>query len=151
MNDNDNTIQENTDLEDTDRIQKAIEDVIDEETAVLPVLPVLEDTIEAPDPQPESEAETEDACGDGSLRPSHIDTRPHYWFFTFMCMNIPVAGWIYLLYLAFNKKKTDRRYFARAYLFYKLLFLFIAAVIIGILLYFGLQVLDQVLAYMEML
>lgn len=73
------------------------------------------------------------------------------WFFTFMCMNIPVVGWIYLLYLAFSKKVTDRRSFARAYLFYKLIFLIISAVILGILIYIGMGVLDQLLAYMEML
>lgn len=147
MNDNDNTSRENNGLEDTDRIQKAIEDVIDEESAVLPVLPVLKDEPEEPEALPEGDREDADEY----LRTAHIDTRPHYWFFTFMCMNIPIAGWVYLFYLAFNKKKTDRRYFARAYLYYKLLFLLISAVIIGILLYFGLQLLDQVLEYMEML
>lgn len=154
MNDNDNTINENTELEDTDRIQKAIEDVIDEETAVLPSLPVLEDNeaeIEDPETLPVRGSEDRDSGEDDYQKPAHIETRPYYWFFTFMCMNIPIAGWIYLLYLAFNKKKTDRRYFARAYLFYKLLFLLVAAVILGILLYFGLQVMDQLLDYMEML
>ena len=33
---------------------------------------------------------------------------PRTWFFTFMCMNIPVAGWIYLLRLAFGKKDNQR-------------------------------------------
>ncbi len=68
-----------------------------------------------------------------------------------MCMNIPIIGWIYLLYLAFNKKKTERRNFARAYLLYKLAFLIIAAIILGILTYIGLGLLDQLMAYMEML
>ena len=73
------------------------------------------------------------------------------WFYTFMCMNIPIAGWFYLFRLAFNKKNTQRQNFARAYLFYKLIFLAISAVILGILIYVGLDLLDQVLAYMEML
>lgn len=152
MNDNDNTIRENAGLEDTDRIQKAIEDVIDEETAVLPVLPVLGNNIKAPkkQPAPDKEAGTK-TDEDDDLKPAHIAVRPHDWFFTFMCMNIPIAGWVYLLYLAFNKKKTDRRYFARAYLYYKLLFFVISAFILGVMLYFGLKVLDQLLAYMEML
>ena len=34
---------------------------------------------------------------------------PRTWFFTFMCMNIPVAGWIYLLRLAFGKKASRNR------------------------------------------
>lgn len=32
---------------------------------------------------------------------------PRRWFLTFMCMNIPIVGWIYLLCLAFGKKKTS--------------------------------------------
>ncbi|MCI8660909.1 MAG: hypothetical protein HFG54_11815 [Lachnospiraceae bacterium] len=75
----------------------------------------------------------------------------HRWFFTFMCMNIPLIGWIYLLYLAFIKKYPERRSFARAYLFYKLIFLIISVLILGILIYIGLDLLDQLLAYMEML
>lgn len=118
-------------LEDTDRIQKAIEKVMDDETSTLPLIPVPE--------IPEDEDETE------------ADTRIHRWFFTFMCMNIPIAGWIYLFYLAFNKRVTDRRDFARAYLFYKLIFLIISAVILGILIYIGIGFLDRLLAYMEML
>lgn len=115
-------------LEDTDRIQKAIEAVVDHETATLPLLPDLD--------------LVDDSMADAPVRS---------WFFTFMCMNIPVIGWFYLLYLAFNKKKALRRNFARAYLVYKLLFLIIAAVILGILLYIGMGLLDQLLAYMEML
>jgi hypothetical protein len=73
------------------------------------------------------------------------------WFFTFMCMNIPVIGWIYLMYLAFNRRHTDRRNFARAYLFYKLVFLTVALIIILILGAAALNLLDQLLAYMQML
>lgn len=120
-----------TPLEDTDRIQKAIEKVMDDETSTLPLIPVPE--------IPEEDDETE------------ADARIHRWFFTFMCMNIPIAGWIYLFYLAFNKRVTDRRDFARAYLFYKLIFLIISAVILGILIYIGIGFLDRLLAYMEML
>lgn len=32
---------------------------------------------------------------------------PRRWFLTFMCMNIPIAGWVYLLCLAFGKKRTS--------------------------------------------
>ncbi|MGL5435950.1 MAG: hypothetical protein ACRDBO_11205 [Lachnospiraceae bacterium] len=137
-------------LEDTDRIQKAIEDVVDQETAAIPILAVTEAEAEVHDNDMADEEEDVDDIDDAPDLP-HADTELHSWFFTFMCMNIPIVGWIYLLYLAFNKKKTDRRYFARAYLFYKLLFLLISGVILAILLYFGLQLLDQILAYMEML
>ena len=76
---------------------------------------------------------------------------PRTWFFTFMCMNIPVAGWIYLLRLAFGEKDNQLRDFARAYLLYKLVFLIISLILLGILVYIGLDIVDKVLAYMEML
>lgn len=76
---------------------------------------------------------------------------PRAWFFTFMCMNIPVTGWIYLLRLAFGKKDNQLRDFAKAYLLYKLVFLVISLVILGILIYIGLDAADKILAYMEML
>ena len=82
------------------------------------------------------------------------DSRPieiSEWFHTFMCMNIPVAGWIYLLRLAFGKKDNQLRDFARAYLLYKLVFLIISLILLGILVYIGLDIVDKVLAYMEML
>lgn len=126
-------------LEDTDKIQKAIEKVMDDETAALPLIPVPEEMQREPDEQDDGEP--------SAASPARI----HRWFFTFMCMNIPIAGWIYLFYLAFSKKTTDRRDFARAYLFYKLIFLIVSAVILGILIYIGIGFLDQLLAYMEML
>ena len=73
------------------------------------------------------------------------------WFITFMCMNLPFVGWIYLLRLAFRKDRTERQNFARASLFYKLVFLGVSALILGILIWIGLDILDQLLAYMEML
>lgn len=147
MNEHDEMIPQQGQEPDTDRIQKAIEKVMDDETATLPLLPI-------PDSQPELPADelSDDSSAEGdSLLPPSSPARVHRWFFTFMCMNIPLVGWIYLFYLAFNKRVTDRRDFARAYLFYKLVFLIVSAVILGILLYIGIQVLDQVLAYMEML
>ena len=53
------------------------------------------------------------------------------WFFTFMCMNMPIVGWFYL--------------------FYKLVFFIAGAVVLLILIWIGLGLLDQLLAYMEML
>ena len=76
---------------------------------------------------------------------------PRAWFFTFMCMNIPIIGWIYLLTKAFGKKETPLKDFSRAYLLYKLVFLAVALVILGIAVYIGLGILDKLLAYMEML
>lgn len=133
-------------MEDTDRIQRAIEKVVDEETAALPPLPLSGISDEPEDEEPYS-----GKTGRVSAGNNPADTRVHTWFFTFMCMNIPIVGWIYLLYLAFSKKRTERRNFARAYLFYKLIFLLVSALILGILVYIGLGYLDQLLAYMEML
>ena len=76
---------------------------------------------------------------------------PRRWFLTFMCMNIPIAGWIYLLCLAFGKKENQLRDFAKAYLIYKLVFLAAALIILGVLVYIGLDLADKLLAYMEML
>lgn len=148
-------------MEDTDRIQKAIEKVVDEETAALPPLSGIPDASERSGETKTAyplDAQEDDAASpqnDGEYpaqsekRSDH--TQIHTWFFTFMCMNIPIVGWIYLLYLAFSKKQTERRSFARAYLFYKLIFLLVSVLILGILVYIGLGYLDQLLAYMEML
>lgn len=95
---------------------------------------------DAPDPLPEKDG-----------LPSLSEASVSDWFFTFMCMNIPIAGWFYLFHLAFRSPKADRQNFAKALLFYKLVFLGISAVILGILIWIGLDMLDQVLAYMEML
>ena len=144
-------------MEDTDRIQKAIEKVVDEETAALPPLP-LSGIPEEPAQRDRTDAKEDDMpCPQNNGQepaPSEKrsdDAQVHTWFFTFMCMNIPIIGWIYLLYLAFSKKRTERRSFARAYLFYKLIFLLVSVLILGILIYIGLGYLDQLLAYMEML
>lgn len=93
---------------------------------------------------------------DSHKKTGQADTNPYRmpprrWFLTFMCMNIPIAGWIYLLCLAFGKKENQLRDFAKAYLIYKLVFLAAALVILGILVYVGLDLADKLLAYMEML
>lgn len=76
---------------------------------------------------------------------------PRAWFLTFMSMNIPVIGWLYLLRLAFGKKENELRAFAKAYLLYKLIFFIAALFILGLILYIGMNIADKLLAYMEML
>ena len=73
------------------------------------------------------------------------------WFVTLMCMNIPIIGWIYLIILACSPSKGPRRDFAKAYLLYKLVFLLISLAILAVAVHYWLEVLDKVLAYMEML
>ena len=75
----------------------------------------------------------------------------HRWFVTFMCMNIPVIGWLYLFVLALSPSKGPRRDFAKAYLLYKLVFLLLALAILAVAFHYGMEILDKLLAYMEML
>lgn len=83
--------------------------------------------------------------------PGYIRRSPaRSWFNTFMIMNIPIIGWLYLLILAFGKK-DQRKDFAKAYLIYKLVFLLIALAIIALLLHVGMDAADQLLQYMDML
>ena len=76
---------------------------------------------------------------------------PKRWFLTFMCMNMPIVGWFYLFHKARYEEDPARKEFARAYLFYKLVFFIAGAVVLLILIWIGLGLLDQLLAYMEML
>lgn len=73
------------------------------------------------------------------------------WFVTLMCMNIPVIGWFYLIILAFSKSAGAKKGFARAYILYKFIFLLITLAILAVAVHYGLEFLDKVLAYMEML
>lgn len=83
------------------------------------------------------------------MEQEHISRRT--WFFTFLCANMPIIGWFYLLYLAYSKTPNMRRDYARAFLLYKLLFLFVSLILLGILIYLGAGALDQLFTYMEML
>lgn len=85
-------------------------------------------------------------AGPGYIRRSPIQC----WFNTFMIMNIPIIGWIYLLILALTKK-NQRKDFARAYLVYKLVFFLIALAIIALILYSSMGMADQLLQYINML
>ena len=76
---------------------------------------------------------------------------PRRWFLTFMCMNMPIVGWFYLFHKARYEEDPARKEFARAYLFYKLVFFIAGAVVLLILIWIGLGLLDQLLAYVEML
>ncbi len=128
-------------LVDTAKIQEALEKRVDLET-------------EMPDPRPHKksgrkvpgEAKAEHTVGNRVWTPQ---TRS--WFFTFMCMNMPVIGWFYLFHKARHEEDPARKEFARAYLFYKLVFLVAGLVVLMILIWIGLGLLDQLLAYMEML
>lgn len=119
-----------------------------------------EDEAEESDPQPWDEDKTSaEGVPSGTLR--HKKTRAkksktpalvpvHSWFVTFMCMNIPLIGWLYLFILAFSAKGPKKE-FARAYILYKLVFLILALAILAVAFHYGMLFLDKVLAYMEML
>ena len=92
---------------------------------------------------------SEDSSESPGMSSSAIPVRR--WFVTLMCMNIPIIGWIYLMILACSRSKGARRDFAKAYLLYKLLFLLISAVILAVAIHYGLELLDVLLSYMDML
>ena len=73
------------------------------------------------------------------------------WFFTFMCMNMPIVGWFYLFHKARYEEDPERKELDRDYIFYTLVFFIAGAVVLLILIWIGLGLLDQLLAYMEML
>ena len=121
---------------DTAKLQAALEKRADQETTVLPSLSM-----------PANKKRL-------TIRPlSERWWTPSVrsWFFTFMCMNMPIVGWFYLFHKARYEEDPARKVFARAYLFYKLVFFIAGAVVLLILIWIGLGLLDQLLAYMEML
>lgn len=121
---------------DTAKLQAALEKRADQETTVLPSLSM-----------PANKKRL-------TIRPlSERWWTPSVrsWFFTFMCMNMPIVGWFYLFHTARYEEDPARKEFARAYLFYKLVFFIAGAVVLLILIWIGLGLLDQLLAYMEML
>ena len=121
---------------DTAKLQAALEKRADQETTVLPSLSM-----------PANKKRL-------TIRPlSERWWTPSVrsWLFTFMCMNMPIVGWFYLFHKARYEEDPARKEFARAYLFYKLVFFIAGAVVLLILIWIGLGLLDQLLAYMEML
>ena len=121
---------------DTAKLQAALEKRADQETTVLPSLSM-----------PTNKKRL-------TIRPlSERWWTPSVrsWFFTFMCMNMPIVGWFYLFHKARYEEDPARKEFARAYLFYKLVFFIAGAVVLLILIWIGLGLLDQLLAYLEML
>ena len=74
------------------------------------------------------------------------------WFYTFMCMNIPFYGWRYLKQLVYQEPNdSPKSQFARAYLYYKRVFLRISLAIAALLAVIGLAGLHLLIRYMEML
>lgn len=154
---------------DTAKIQAALEKRADQETAALPrlTLPNTEELNTAADDSghsPVSELSQpghEDPESGKPARKKRRTGRSHSerwwtpsvrsWFFTFMCMNMPIVGWFYLFHKARHEEDPARKEFARAYLFYKLVFFIAGAVVLLVLIWIGLGLLDQLLAYMEML
>ena len=121
---------------DTAKLQAALEKRADQETTVLPSLSM-----------PANKKRL-------TIRPlSERWWTPSVrsWFYTFMCMNMPIVGWFYLFHKARYEEDPAQKEFARAYLFYKLVFFIAGAVVLLILIWIGLGLLDQLLAYMEML
>lgn len=84
------------------------------------------------------------------------------WYMTFMYMNIPIIGWIYLLILALRKDKINdniksveskkiRSEFAKAFLLYKLTILITCILLIILLINMAIPYIERLLTYIEML
>ncbi len=170
---------ENAMAVDTDQVGAGIENALPEngntEDSAFELCSTANPTKPGTGHEPVCEAETQDEAADdealgvntpgdetydgdetpvgspSSQLPADYRIPPRKWFLTFMYMNIPVIGWIYLLVKAFGRKNTQLKDFARAYLLYKLVFLLVALIILGLAVYVGLGILDELLAYMEML
>ncbi len=170
---------ETAEAADTDQVDAGIENALPEngntEDSVFELRSTANPTKPDTGHEPVCEAKTQDEPGDdealgvntpgdetydgdetpvgspSSQLPVDYRIPPRKWFLTFMYMNIPVIGWIYLLVKAFGRKNTQLKDFARAYLLYKLVFLLVALIILGLAVYVGLGILDELLAYMEML
>ena len=170
---------ENAETADTDKVGAGIENALPEngnaKDSAFELCSTANPTESGTGHEPVCEAETQDEAADGealgvntpgdetydgdetpvgspsSQLPADYRIPPRKWFLTFMYMNIPVIGWIYLLVKAFGRKNTQLKDFARAYLLYKLVFLLVALIILGLAVYVGLGILDELLAYMEML
>ena len=73
------------------------------------------------------------------------------WYVTFMCMSVPILGWIYLLIIAFTDKDPGRKQFARAWLLYKLTILLACITLIAVSVHMLIPYMEQLLNYMEAL
>ena len=71
------------------------------------------------------------------------------WFVTFMCIGIPIVGLLYLIGLSISKNQTLKRDFARAYLLYQFIFLAISVVLVIVFCYYGLEIADNALKFMQ--
>ena len=73
------------------------------------------------------------------------------WYLTFVCLSIPFFGWIYLFIIMFSKKQEDKKNFARGYLLYKLTILIVTLLITYFIINISIPIINDLLAYMEML
>lgn len=72
------------------------------------------------------------------------------WFVTLMITQVPVVNVLYYMYIAISSKNAKRNY-ATAWLLVHLLFLCITIAIFVVVLDYGVEFMDKLLAYMEML
>ena len=72
------------------------------------------------------------------------------WFLSICWLNIPVIGLIYALILAINPKTPyDKKNFARGYLLYQILVLFLSFTIMYVLYQVGLSFIEEMLSYVK--
>ena len=129
--------------DDTSAIQEALAQEIQNVTADIPKLDLTGISEEEPELSlPEETSST------GSVSEQESVSS---WFLTFMCMNIPIYGWFYLKKLARQPEHNKMQDFARAYLYYKMVFLAVSLVIVILLLIVGIIGINKLFAYMELL
>lgn len=73
------------------------------------------------------------------------------WVVTIMCMSLPVIGVLYLLILSFSHASPYKKSFARAYLLVKFIFFVVALTALAIGVYYGIDLADSLLEYMQQL
>ena len=87
---------------------------------------------------------------DGEEQSSHPLAAIGKWFQVLCFMNIPVLGFLYMLIRMLRKKTpAEHRYFAAAYLLYRVLVLLLAVTVLYILYRVGLDFVDTILQYAD--
>lgn len=65
---------------------------------------------------------------------------------TFVLINLPVVGFIFLIVFAFDKQKPNRANMCRGFIIYSLIITVFSLILFGIVLFLGLTALDDFLA-----
>lgn len=73
------------------------------------------------------------------------------WYLMFICLNVPIVGWIYLLVLLFNKKNLIEHNFAVGLFLYKCTIFLGSVLFLYLIIHTAIPYIEALLNYMEML